>query len=175
MPYIEPRACVVRYQEGGPGCRVTLILSRDPARPWSPASLYSVRELGQPIITLARLVRLDGIFDTFEADELPRRSLMSASSLVFASWWTADQLAIARAPDRPWRLIRFRGRTVFWRRRHSPTEDLPGGWEHELCRLCWAPIIQQKRAYFEGTEWLSAQCFGRYIATRNGLRLGDEV
>jgi len=173
MSYVEPRVSILQVDEIATGCRLIIQLPADAHRPFSPASLFFEQDPSEAVINLARLVQLDGVAATFEADERPRQALPVGAILIFRPWWSLDQLAIAHGSDRPWRLIQFQPQDALWRGNDGQTKVIPRGWDHEHCCLCWATIHAQEMVYFDGSEWLCPACFERYLTNGRGSRLGD--
>ncbi len=90
------------------------------------------------------------------------------------SWMPPDEIAWALA--RPWRNEKW-SPTDAWRRPGDPSmwsntptgdgpwERIPGGWDHERCKICFERIFesadpQTSLAYHDGQDWLCPKCYG---------------
>jgi hypothetical protein len=53
---------------------------------------------------------------------------------------------------------------------------VPGGWDHEHCRLCWERISDieagKNFGYTDGKDWLCESCYEKYIVSGLGQKLG---
>jgi hypothetical protein len=95
-------------------------------------------------------------------------------------WIDASELAWARS--RAWALTPWRPADA-WRPLNNPQmwtnrqpedtagwERIPGGWDHEHCRLCTERIFESgdpatSQAYTDGVDWICPACHGLIFET----------
>jgi len=176
MTYREPRARVLDVQVSPSVSRITVELECDPWRPLAPASLCRDDDPAITLVQLHRLVALDGRRAVFETSPSGMPEIGIGSVVIFRSWWSADQVEVARAIHRPWQRTHFSPSDSA---RYSPdgsSETIPDGWDHEHCRLCWETFDEDTPyGYVEGADWLCGKCYDDFIASGLGAHLGDEV
>jgi len=186
----ERNAEVISLNASGNVVRVTVRLSGKLVPPLSPASLFDP-DSDSATIELHRLIEIKADIATFESFGIRAPLPNVGEKLIFQSWWTPDQLELARDADRVWTERRFEAGpalTVHAEDDHSvlarateqtPPDDvtlLPRGWDHEHCALCWAKISEtsgQASAYYSDGDWLCMKCYGSYVVGGLGQRLGD--
>jgi len=188
----ERNAEVVSSNASSRVVRVTVRLSGRLVPPLSPASLFNPdSDSDSATIELHRLIELDGDVATFESFGMREPLPNVGERLIFQSWWTPDQLELARDADRMWTERRFEagpalvvhteyGHSVRARatEQTSPGDAtlLPHGWDHEHCALCWVKISEtsgQASAYYSDGDWLCVKCYCSYVMGGIGQRLGD--
>jgi hypothetical protein len=175
MTYREPRARVVAVDVDDRTSRITIELDCAPWRLLAPASLCRDDDPSVRLVTLERLVQLEGVRGSFEPSEPIPAELFAGLIVVFRSWWDPDQLAIARG-GRSWERRRFLPTNSIRYRPDGSDERVAGGWDHEHCRLCWETFDEETPfGYVSGDDWLCGKCYDDYIASGFGARLGDEV
>ena len=172
--------------------RVTVRLSGKVVPPLSPASLFNPdSDSDSATIELHRLIAIEADLATFESFGIPAPLPNVGERLVFQSWWTPDQLELARDADRTWTEKLFEAgpalvvhgedeHSVLARATERTSSDdgtlLPRGWDHEHCALCWAKISEtsgQASAYYSDGDWLCIKCYRSYVVEGLGQRLGD--
>jgi len=190
----ERNAEVVSSSASSGVVRVTVRLSGKLIPPLSPASLFDPdSDFDSATIELHRLIALETDLATFESFGIRARLPNVGEILIFQSWWTPDQLELARDADRTWTERRFEAgpallvhaeddQSVLARATEQTLSDdaklLPRGWDHEHCALCWAKIAEapgQASAYFSDDDWLCIECYRSYVIGGLGQRVGDTL
>jgi hypothetical protein len=149
----EPKAEVVACSQEGGVTRVVLKFDMLPSEPAAPASLYSLAEGSEEEFELHKVVDVAPnavTFETYESDAQPE----VGATYVFRRWWERDQLDLVKNENITWRRERFE----------------PGdGVEYEQCGLCWQTIsaveAEHNFGYTDGTDWVCAPCYDKYIAS----------
>jgi len=104
----ERNAEVVSSSASSGVVRVTVRLSGKLIPPLSPASLFNPdSDFDSATIELHRLIALETDLATFESFGIRARLPNVGEILIFQSWWTPDQLELARDADRTWTERRF--------------------------------------------------------------------
>jgi hypothetical protein len=179
MAYQTPRATVLHMERSSGRSRVTIRIDRDLGRSLAPATLYRESAPTVGLLNLHRLIRLDeagALFDT--PDPIPA-DLAVGDVVLYQGWWDPDQFVIAQTTPETWQLVAFEPLDAELIRHDGSTEIIPGGWDHEHCRLCWAKIgksdDQLRRAYFDGSDWLCTGCYETYVVSGLGRQFGNEA
>lgn len=181
VAYHAPRVRIRDVASNGDIYRITVELDdrlADPIRrPLSPATLYRDNDPGIALISLHRLVSLAGRLASFETVVERRPELSQGEIVVFQSWWTPDQLEVARSIKAPWQRTRFTPHDTVAYRPDGSVEFLPGGWNHEHCKLCFERIDKEKPYGYtdDGDRWLCEKCYEEHILSGFGAQLGDQV
>jgi hypothetical protein len=186
----SPNAELVSVDARDGGLKLTVRINGVLAPPVSPASLFDVNDRSA-FVELHRLVALDHGLATFESDKVVVATLDVGNRYLVRSWWTSDQLELARDLNRVWTEIQFRSapalayvrdrQTILGRATEGAPPGavlVPQGWEHEHCALCWATISEtlgNELAYVSGNNWLCSECHHRYLISGFGQRLGDTI
>ena len=174
MEYRESRATITGFVRSGEVLQVALQLEAVPHRPVAPASLCRDDDPSATLIELHRLVALNGLAATFEARCTAEPELSKGQRVVFRRWWSPDQLRLAKETSAPWRKASFVSRDALAHGEDGTTETIPGGWDHEHCRLCWSSIDSASPdAYVLENDWLCDACHRTYIEEGLGASLGD--
>jgi len=185
----ERNAEVVSSSASSGVVRVTVRLSGKLIPPLSPASLFNPdSDFDSATIELHRLIALETDLATFESFGIRARLPNVGEILIFQSWWTPDQLELARDADRTWTERRFEAgpallvhaeddQSVLARATEQTLSDdaklLPRGWDHEHCALCWAKIAEA-RVKRRHTSAMTIGCASSATAPTSSVGSGSE-
>jgi hypothetical protein len=165
----ELRVRVLQIAADGQVYRITVDLERQPSRPLAPASLCRDDNPGVTLAVLHRLVRLDGLRASFETAVERPPEVADGDVVVFRSWWTSDQLTVARGVSRAWRRTELNpGASIL----HYPDGSLQVIPDHAHCRLCWKTLDEDMCGYVDGHDWLCEGCYHKFIASGFGMKIG---
>jgi hypothetical protein len=118
-----------------------------PAAPLAPATVWGGEDDRERVIDLHRLVSLREDAATFESYGIGEVQVSSGDEVrhAFYSWWTPEQLEVAR------------DRGLAWRRRAYDGAD------HDHCLLTWQKIQPRDVAYVSEAGWLSVEAYEQFI------------
>ena len=191
----QPNARVFDAIRSGEVTRTVLKVDKAPSPPVAPGGLYRADGGWREVMQLRRLVAQRGNELTFETYGYSGDLPLKGDEYVLQSWWTPDQLQVAKSTPWRWKRERFKpsAALVFrtpdetWVRRKEEDETaapdaevVPGAWDHEHCILCWrhlcaAPECEEngdKEGWTDGKMWVCEACYASYIASGFGQRLG---
>ena len=194
MTYEPPTATVVASERKGDVVITVLEFAQVPSPSIAPASLWLKWGTDEPetIIELHRVTKRRCKQLTFETYDSEAEPPAAGIVYTFVSWWGSSQLETAQSDSAKWDkrefeprdAARFRTRDgVVMARKLEPDEAspeaevVPGGWDHEHCRLCWERISQYEDdphvGYTDGNDWICEACYERFVASGFGKRLGE--
>ncbi len=194
MKYEEPKAEIILFAKEASFSHTVLRLDKLPSEPLAPASLHSSSD-SPPDLVLHKVLNVTGTEVTFETYGATDKLLTPGRIYIFRSWWSPDQLELARDTTRVWRKSKFAssdglafriadGGTMVRKKLEGEKIPpggfvVPGGWWHEHCRLCWEKITDiadikgfRDYGYTDGKDWLCESCYEKYIVSGLGKKLG---
>lgn len=80
------------------------------------------------------------------------------------SYW-GERAALVHDQSRAWTLTEFHPRGAV-----QGQEIIPGGWDHEHCRICWEEIAEyaQRFGYRDaGDDWVCERCYRSYVVPKS--------
>jgi hypothetical protein len=188
---MECQVRVLSSSELEDACHLVLLFDKLPSKPIAPASLHSSSDspVEFELHKVLNMARTEATFAMYNhKGPLPK----PGKTYIFRSWWAPYQLELAKDKTRVWRREKFEpsdelafrlvdggtmGRKKLEGEKIPPGGFVvPGGWEHEHCKLCWATIADiqgfQNSGYTDGEDWLCEACYEKYIASGLGQKLG---
>lgn len=192
MTYQVPRVLLQSYASQDDVITTILRFQDMPLRPLAPSWLAEPTNPRNSLIELHRAVAREGLSVTFFTFESRPIEIKAGHVYNFTATWSPSQLEIAQSSQDRWRRERFRtsdmlalqnadGSTIGRKLGQGdvPKEGIvvPKGWEHEHCSLCWKTISEstsfKHAGYTDGRDWICNECYGKYIVSGFGKKLGD--
>lgn len=160
--------------------------------PLTPSWFGYVKEVCSPHLRLDKVIQRDGNVITFKTFDNKPCLLQTGQKYTFRQLWNQFQLEIAQSNPEKWskEIFKAADMQVFKRpdgtsigRQMYDSEDIgsgviiPNGWGHEHCELCFKTIAAndsyEHAGYTNGSNWVCIECYGKYISSGFGKKLGD--
>ena len=91
-------------------------------------------------------------------------------SLRYLDGYWGERCLIVLDRSRDWREFTFEPRDAIKTFHDGRKEEIPGGWDHEHCAICWATISQKEHHSFMKSsqdDCVCPDCFRNHVEPRN--------